>query len=435
MRQRIRILLLMDEVWNDALCGNNNSTNWFSEFADAEFAAICCSEGVPYNSCCRKYFQVTDRMMFKSLFSKRAAGTILDDRDYGKEADKNSAKAEENKIIEKISSTHFDLFRLARDILWLSGRYDIKALTDFIEDFSPDIVFSMRRATVKILRLERLIHKISALPVVAFTGDNELEEGVPMISPFAITRKLMIRHALKKTAPLYSKYYTSSEEQAETYAKNYGIETGLLFKCAKADREAVHKTSNNPIRLLYVGRLYCGRWKTLAAIGDVLKKANGKEVKAVLDIYSRDELTKEQEARLNDERSIVFKGAILPEKIKDEYKNSDVVLHVESFDMKNRAVTRHSYSTKVVDCLASGCAVMAIGWEKHSACIELRKSDSAIVVTDINKLEEAVKDLLENREKILEYAEKAMTNIEKEHSKDVIQNQLYNDFLEIVLKK
>lgn len=195
MSKKLKVLLLMDEVWNDSVYGNNNMTNWFSGFLGAEFASVCCSEGTPQNSCCTKYFQITDKMMFKSLFSKKRAGIILEDKDYSKTD--NAEMGSKSGIIGEISKTHMDIFRLVRDLLWLLGRYDKKALIEFIEDFKPDIIFSVRRATVKMLRLERELCQLSGLPIAAFTGDNELEEGVPMISPFSLIRKAMIRRDRK----------------------------------------------------------------------------------------------------------------------------------------------------------------------------------------------------------------------------------------------
>ena len=69
----MRILLITDEVWNDNIHGNNILTNWFQDF-DAEFANIYCSPGQPLNNCCKKYFQITDSMMLKSMLSGKRAG-------------------------------------------------------------------------------------------------------------------------------------------------------------------------------------------------------------------------------------------------------------------------------------------------------------------------------------------------------------------------
>ena len=71
----MRILVLSSEVWNDKINGNNVITNWF-EGMQAEFANIYASPGEPFNQCCKKYFQITDLMMLKSILSGKNAGKI-----------------------------------------------------------------------------------------------------------------------------------------------------------------------------------------------------------------------------------------------------------------------------------------------------------------------------------------------------------------------
>lgn len=48
-------------------------TNWFTGY-DAEFAQIYTSPGLPINSCCEQYFQITDSQMVKSIFGGGKAG-------------------------------------------------------------------------------------------------------------------------------------------------------------------------------------------------------------------------------------------------------------------------------------------------------------------------------------------------------------------------
>ena len=72
----MRILVLSNEVWNDKINGNNVTTNWF-EGMKAEFANIYASPEAPYNTCCEKYFQITDTMMLNSIIKGLKAGKTL----------------------------------------------------------------------------------------------------------------------------------------------------------------------------------------------------------------------------------------------------------------------------------------------------------------------------------------------------------------------
>ena len=67
----MRILIVGIDCWNDSTNGNNVYSNWFTGF-NAEFANIYLGPGIPENECCEKYFQITDKMLAQSFYSKRA---------------------------------------------------------------------------------------------------------------------------------------------------------------------------------------------------------------------------------------------------------------------------------------------------------------------------------------------------------------------------
>lgn len=428
MSKKIRVLLLLDEAWNDSMYGNNNMTNWFFGFDNIELATVYCSPELPENACCSRYFQVTDKMMLDSILRRKLAGRAFE---YTKTEEQTGAEpmpSEEGGLLGRIKGIRTELFRFCRDLLWLMGRYDEEKLKEFIDAFKPDIIFSQRLGTVKLCRLERILVRLSGCPLVSFTGDNEFSLRLISVSPFFWIRRFMVRHALNRNIPMNSLYYTSSREQAALYHNKFGVQTKLLFKCGSYVPELVHKEPNQPIRIVYAGKLYCGRWKTLAVLAKAIERVNDGSVKIVLDIYTRDHVTPKQEQALHDGRNVFLKGAASPSEIPVIYSKADIALHVESFDRKNRLVTQHSYSTKVIDCLSSGCAVMAIGWERHSACVELKKSDAAFVATGEQECIEMIRRIADHPELVPQYAEKAMENIRREHSREQIQSALYHDF-------
>jgi len=434
MAKTIKVLLLTDEAWNDRIYPNNNMTNWFTDFENIEIASIYCDSAYPSNSICDRYFQISDSMMVNSLIKGKKAGKQVQRLSLDNQEVVAEKQGIFNKLVTVISKTHSEFFKVLRDILWLTGRYDVEAIRRFTDDFKPDIIFTQRYATVKMLRLEKLLQRITNLPIVALTGDNEYSLKVLEFSPFFWMRRLNLHFSLNRMAKNYSHYYTSSKEQAELYQRKFGIPTGLMFKCAYPNEELLHNTVYSPIRLVYIGKLYCGRWKTLALLGEEIAKINKNGVKIVLDIYTRDTLTKKQQKSLNDGKNIFVKGSAKPEQIKEIYKNSDIVLHIESFDLKNRLITQHSYSTKVVDCLSSGCAVMVVGWKKHSACVQLKENNSAFVLTNKKEISDTLSKIANEDNTILEYAKLAMSDISNNHSRSVIQNLMYEDLSRIIMK-
>ncbi len=220
--KKLKILIIADEVWNDEIHGNNVLSNWFNGF-DAEFAEIYCSPGTPKNQCCENYFQVTDSMMVKSIFGKRAGRKFhISVSDMQNETSIEIAEQMPTRFYRFMKSIATDSVRVLRDLIWLAGRYDKKAMQGFINEFQPDIVFCPRLLSPKLLRLERVVDGMTEAPFVAFTADDEASLMQVSYSPIYWIRRLFFRSAFRKHIGLYKHYFTFSEEQAADYALHIG---------------------------------------------------------------------------------------------------------------------------------------------------------------------------------------------------------------------
>lgn len=427
----MKVLLITDEAWNDRVHGNNVLSNWFCGFP-AKFAQIYCSPQRPSNSCCDNYFQITDKMMLKSLFGRYRAGRTIEKQT---EMINEVYQSTDVKNIDWMRSCCGNLLRLLKNIVWSFGKYDEKAMEDFITDFKPDIIFSPRMATPKMLRLERIVKRYSDCPIVAFTGDNEYSLRMFSLSPIAWINKFWLRRELRRNMKLYSAYYTLSDEQKKEYEKNFQCTIKILRKCADINSAILHQEVHTPIKLIYAGKLYCNRWKTLVKIGQALEIINENHERMTLDIYTKDVLSIKQEKAIGALKSLRLHGGITQEEVLQEYRNSDVALHIESFDIKYRLATRVSFSTKIIDCLSCGCAVMVVAWKEHSGLTYLQREDAAICIDDCNQILRILKEMSDNPELLSEYSIKAIDCLKRNHCRGSIQRQLFEEWVSIIQKK
>lgn len=431
---KIKILIIADEVWNDRIHGNNVLTNWFTGF-DAEFAAVYCSPGAPSNPVCTRYFQVTDAMMAKSLLGKRA-GHAFETEIREMQASEVAPAAEP--IPEKFYSTMKSIagepLRAVRDIIWLTGRYNLEALNKFIDDFQPDVVFCPRLLTPKLMRLEKIISKMTTAPFVAFTADDEASLMQVRYSVLYWTKRLLFRSSFKEHVKLYRHYFTFSAEQAQEYAAQYGLSTSTLYKSGDFSQPFVDKEVNDPIKLVYAGRLYCNRWKTLAAVADALKGINADRIRMTLDIYTQENVTEEHRNSILTSDACKIHGRVMPRELEEIYRNADIALHVESFEKKYRYATRVSFSTKIIDLMASSCAILAICWDKHAGYQYLKENDAAFCVDDVKKIEPQLHRLAQQPELICEYAQKAWNCGKQNHQRELIQAELITVFNRVARK-
>ena len=425
----MRILVLSNEVWNDKINGNNVTSNWF-EGMPVEIANIYGSPGEPYNQCCIKYFQITDVMMAKSILTGTKAG-----KKVAHSADRESddiAEREPERLYRFLKTVSGSFMRLVRELIWLWGKYDVSGLKMFIDEFQPDIVFTERMASVKMLRMERVVSQICDAPMVAFTGDDEYSLRQCNFSLFFWINRLMVRKMLKEMVGEYRIYYTLSDEQRYDYEKRFGCHTKILRKCGTFEGGFTERRVHSPIKLIYAGKLYCGRWKVLSEIVEALSEINRNKIKAILEIYTPDRVKKAQKTALHDGKNSFIKGAVSQEELKRRYYDSDIALHVESQDIVYRLSTRLSFSTKIIDCIFSGCAVLAYCWNGQSGWRYLKRENAAICVSDKNGMRKALNQIVENTHIIQKYQKQAYICGLRNHDKERIQSELMDDFARII---
>lgn len=431
----MRILLLTIDVWNDSTNANNCYTNWFEGF-DAEFANIYLGPGVPENDICTKYFQVSDKMMARSFFGAKAGCSFeMDARPTALSTNNVSGQVEgsDASFYRKIKQFAGEPLRLAYDMLWAWGRYDLKAMKTFIDEFDPDIVFCPHLYSVKCRRIERIISKLTDAPMVGFTGDVEASLKAVNYNPLFWMRRFYLAATYGKHLKLFKQYFTFSASQCHDLQNKYGILAEPLYKCADLGDFNL-KEPNDVIKMVYAGRLYCNRWKTISAIGDALKLLNKDGLKAEVYVYSQDYLNDKQKKALSEEKYIHFMGATNPANLPQIYKEADIALHVESFDKKYMYATMHSFSTKIIDLMSSTCAIMAICWDQNNGWNYLKNEDAAICVSNTNEIYPILQDLVEHPMKIQEYSRKAYDCGTRNHSRKHIQQQIVNKFNQIIQK-
>ena len=104
-------------------------------------------------------------MMLKKYYIRKKAGKEVVWLQNTSQ-DKNSlAEEEPQKLYRFLKSISGDWLRFLREVLWLWGKYDIEGMKKFIDEFQPDIIFSERMASCKMLRLEKIVSGISSAPL------------------------------------------------------------------------------------------------------------------------------------------------------------------------------------------------------------------------------------------------------------------------------
>jgi len=422
----MNILIISAEAWRDTNNGGNVLSNIFSAFPGANIAQVYCSGEAPQNMICRQYFQISDTMLLTHQKGKK-----LEEKDYSMHPD-SQPEVVENVIKGMIPGCLKEAALLAREFLWTILNWKTEELEQFIKEFEPDILFAPCYSYFHVSKLALHAKEIADCPMISYISDDNYSLRKARLSLFFWINRLITRKWIRRHFSASELVYTMTELQKNEYMRYLGRPMKVL--CKSAEFEVRNKEIGNPIRFIYAGGLYLNRWKILGKISQVLEKINCDGIKAQLHIYSGTKLPTRHEKKLNDGRNSFLHSQISYSELMKQYRKSDVAIHAEAFDKKNHMYTRMSFSTKIIDCMNSGCAILAVGPSDQAGISYLKEHDAAVCVNALEDLYAAVSKLVSQPELIDIYAHKAVQLGKQNHSKYNTEQMLRQDFCDIVAR-
>lgn len=425
----MRILVISAEVWRDDTNGGNVLSNIFGDM-EAEFAQIYCNPGMPSNHLCKRYYQMTDASVLRNLLKKEPVGKCFVLEDEKTKEGHSEIQIQQIKGYSAFKAIRLPLFFVLQELMWLVSDWKSKELKQFVEEFAPDVIFAPCYASQRMLAMVRHIKKLTNKPIISYISDDNYSLRQFHISPVYWLNRFVLRHDMRKTFPDYDLVYTMTEEQKKECEEAFGVNMKILRKSG-VPKATLLRYPHQPIRLIYAGGIYCGRVKTLCKIVQALRVINQNELKMQLHIYTGGTMTKKQQRLLNDQKNSFVHSLISLEALREKYEQSDIALHIEAFGLKNRLLTRLSFSTKIVDCLASGCAVLAIAWKEHSGLKYLKRENAAICVDDLRYVLPCLLELTKKEELIYEWRERAQNCLIKNHDRKEISQSVKRDFINV----
>ena len=429
----MKILIISAEVWRDDTNGGNVLTNLIGPI-DAEVAQIFCNPGEPQNNVCKKYYQMTDGMVIRSALRHRPIGKTIEYSEFPSAVDKEKVIAEQpnKKMLSFFHRHRLGIFYFARNLLWNTSNWKNEKLNSFIDEFAPDVIFAPCYGNKFMLKLTRYVAKRSGKRVISYISDDSYTLRHLRFSPYFWLNRFSVRRQLRKTFPYYSLVYTMTDTQKEQCERDFGANMKILRKSADAALIPEKREVRDPIRLVYAGGIYLNRYKTLSKIAEAIRRINTDGVRLRLDVYTANEVTEKIARALNDGESSFIHPSVSLSELAAIYEKSDVALHVESFGLKDRLAVRMSFSTKIVDCLASGAAPMAVCDPKQGGYKYLLDEGAAICVGSPDKIEDALRGLIREPQMIVDYARAARECVARNHDKEKTAEMLRRDFEELI---
>lgn len=434
-RQKTKILIVTKSPWIEKNALGNTLSNFFTDWSNTEIFNIYCREELPQNNLCSGYFRITESQMINNLFHSEKAGeffnkseiSILDkSNDYKKRVEK------ERRTVGLFRSSGKGLFVFFRELIWKYGGWEKSRINSFIKSEIFDIIFAFGADPVYLQKIVYHCKSHTDAKLALFFADDVY--SYKSLNPFDLFLTFRLRKVLHENVKNAELLYGASTELCEEYGKIFDRVIKPLYKGCTFENDP-KKTVFKPIKIVYAGNLFYGRWKILKRLADEMEKINAESLKLTLEIYTGTEVDKKIDEALNRERTSKIMGQKPYEEIKNILSEADIVLHVESFEQKQIKTTRLSFSTKIIDCMQSGSCMMAIG-PKNIASIEyLKNTDGAIVVSELDKIGKTLKYLYENQNEIIQNAQKLRAFAKKHHDIENVRENLHKDFSSILEKE
>lgn len=411
----LRVLLITREPWRDDSNEGSVLSSWF-ENQPMELAHIYCKPGNPENRCCKKYFQLTDKMAAKNLLRGEEMGTVIDlSERVEEEATQNQTEKEKKSFYDFFRRNNWATFFLARECLWGLANWKSKTLETFVDEFSPDVIVAPLCYSSYVMSIQRWVAKRLQKPMVGIIWDDIYSFKQWHFSPIYWLNRLLYRRGVRKTADACTSLYTLCTQQAEAFGNLLKKTVGVFPKVGMPAR-LVHK-DDNCVRFIYAGGIYNGRMPTLLMIRDKLAELNQQGFSCRLDVY-----TNSPDVQALDMEGVCqVHGAVSADELKECYGASHVALHAEGFDRKSELQYRYSFSAKIVDCLSSGCAVLAVCPAGNTGYQYLKAENAALCVEDLEQLPSAVDAMVKDEQLRLSLAERAEACVRAKHEPAIVK--------------
>lgn len=412
-----KVMVCSIPCWNDKT-GSDTLSTLFSGYDIDKIANIYIRDGVPNSTACNRYFRISESLVVKSFFRRSMkTGSEVFSSEMNKVNDGLVSKAQ-------VAGTNRYIKQFAREILWFFGKWKTKELNCFVDDFSPEVVFFPLEGYIHFNRICRYIVKRTGAKAIGYFWDDNFTYKQKKVFLHQILRFFQKRD-LKKSVKLCSQFFAITPKTKNEADEVFDIKCKVLTK--GIDFSHMQFTSyevQEPIKILYTGKLIIGRLNTIALINDALERINTDKIKVELDIYTTTQLSDQQKNSLGSFVHIL--GAIPQSEVPEKQAKADILLFAESLTGEDKYVSRLSFSTKLTDYFRAGKCILAVAPAKTAPIEYLKANDAAICAESEDEIFSQLLILINHKQKIVEYGEKAFNCGEKYHNIQNIQKELFD---------
>ena len=259
-----KVLVTSINAWRDNT-GINTLIDFFKCWDSNQIAQIYTRASLPKTTVCNEFFRISEPVVMKSVLKRKLkTGAVVQNET---DSSDSCGVDEEKKIYAKKKSKLAGILGFVRELVWKFGKWKTKELDEFIENVNADVLFMPIYPTVYMGRLQKYVMKKTGKPVVSYLADDNYTYKAVSKNPISLIHRAWLRKYVKYIVKNSEKLLVIAPKQKEEYDRIFGVNSEVLTKGIDFSSVAYEeKPLNNPIKMVYTGKLIIGRWKSCREI-------------------------------------------------------------------------------------------------------------------------------------------------------------------------
>ncbi len=433
----MRVLVIANSAFSKTENSGKTLCSIFANFSPENLAQLYFNVNdneVPHEEFCNNYYKITEIDILNSIRKRTPATT------NAHKAQIENLRNNTHKVPWHYRKMYSQRFKLIRELVWKSNTWDSPDLKKWIEDFNPDAIFAMLGSNLYVHKIAIRLSKRYNIPMfIYFTDDYYVDSTVKGLMSYIHYRRL--RKQYKDTIAKMHTAYTIGEKMQTDYSKIFSKPFGILGNGIDVEKYSLlvprKIEKSDTLIVSYIGALHSNRWKTIAALGEIIKEVNRQlnGNKVCIKVFSPTRLRTKM-LKAFQQAEIEFCGSLDSAGVIKQMEESHFLLHVESFDKASRTFVKYSVSTKISECLASNRIILAYGPHEVASMQLLQNNNFGCCLTDLDTKEAMVRKICAAVENYntYDYASSKQFVLDN-YTKEIMTNRLEGDLSQAIKGK
>lgn len=384
----MKILLLTKTALKKETSTGNTTGYLFSWVKKEELFNAYFRTEMPNMDICSSFYCVPESDLIKHFFRKKNIGFSFS---YESVPNKCIDETQETKMYNRFKKRRLFISLWARELLWsLTEKKWKKSLFNYIENVKPDCIYMPVYDCFYMHKILFAIAKRFRPRIILYSGDDFYTYNRYRLSPFYYINQLFLRKHILRSCKIADSVLCFSETETALFKRVFGEKVSQINKGYPLSKQASFSfclpNKKKHFELTYIGNTTYGRIDTLLAIGEAIKNNSELSSRFHLTIYTQNQLQKKHLKTISENNNIYFGGSISRETVKLAIDKSDILLNVESFNKKEIARVRSSFSTKIVDYLFSSRCILSVGPIEDNSISYLVKRKACLYAHSISNV-------------------------------------------------